>query len=280
MAKWRDIKLNNRSFRSFGFFLKKGVPSYDFANPEIKTIPVEGSVTGSAVWKDDNKSIERTYSFRSIPSEVPFGDESRLRKEFSDWINELKMSSQQVEVRDSENNGYFTYGVISKIEPLTRNFEKCYDFSISIICLPYWYSDEGYNKISKTFSTSDSYQDKRMWLYNTENFVAFPLITISFAPTGNNSIILKTFKAEYTTDVGELVNQFKITNINGNITIDSEQKRSYKTVSNGFIPQDYLLDLANFPTFPFFIKGKNKIEFETTGTGVFTVDVYPRWRCY
>lgn len=276
LAKWRDIELNGRTFRSFGFFLKKDTPSYDFTSMSIKSYAVQGSVTGQSITLDTPQNIERTYNFRSIPSEVKISDESRFKSEFTDWINALMISSQNIQLKDSDKKGYFTNCVISKITPLIKNFDKCYDFSITLICKPYWYADEGETLITKTFSTSDSAQDKVLWLYNPEIFRAYPLITIQFSGSSSNGLLIKTFNAGYSTYVGDLINQFQVLNIESRITLNSENKRSYK----GAQPQDHKLNLQDYPTFPFFEKGKNKIEFETSGQGNFEVIIRPRWRCY
>lgn len=258
MDKFRDITFNGRTLHSFGFFLKKGTPIIDFPPREVSTTLIAGSVVGDAITdKGTYGNIERTYSFRTIPSQMPKAGEGEFLKSFIEWAKDNRDSYGKL--YDTARRGYFCNAFLKEITDFQKN-GKFYDVTLKFSCQPYWYLESGMDAIIKTAAASAT---TTFYLRNPESFTAYPYFKITLGSGASSA-------QGFSLTVNDRT--LAITGVTDYIEIDSELMNVFK----GIDPKNNLVTGLDFPEF---VEGDNEIEFTTTSSVGWTIECIPRWRC-
>lgn len=264
MANFRTIEFNGRTFQSFGFFLKKDNDYIDFADLNVETKQVEGSLNGadlSSAVSEEN--IERIYTFKTIPTKLPYQNEAKFLKVFVDFItgsrNDYKI------LKDSARKGYYCYAFLKSVSSIKKQFDGCFEISVTFSCRPYWYREIS-DDIELVINNNPN--PVSVPVYNPEKFTAYPYIKIQIEnpPSGvvNNGMFIQN-GTDY----------FDVIKINDYIELDSEKKNAYK----GTVGQNNFVDLLNYPEFPKIKPGQNTLIFTTHSNAKYTITIKPRWRC-
>lgn len=261
MAKFREIEFNDRSFFDYGFYLKKGTPYIDYPELSYDVEEVEGAANGAELTGSlTAQNIDRTYTFKSIPTKIPHKNESKFLKVFTDFL--MTSRDGYKKLKDSTRRGYFCYAFLKSVSSLTKSFDGCFEISVTFSCRPYWYRE--FEPIQKTMTTSTSRVIK---LYNPEVYTAYPYIKVELQEeqaTENNGLY-----------INDGTNTFEVFDIDGYIEIDSEKKNAYK----GNLPKNSSTNLKDYPNFPKLKSGENVLTFTLKSSGTYTITVVPKWRC-
>lgn len=261
MDKFRDITFNGRTLHSFGFFLKKGTPIIDFPPREVSTTLIAGSVVGDAITdKGTYGNIERTYSFRTIPSQMPKAGEGEFLKSFIEWAKDNRDSYGKL--YDTARRGYFCNAFLKEITDFQKN-GKFYDVTLKFSCQPYWYLESGMDTIKKISPSTSPFSFD---LVNPESFTSYPYFKLSFS-----SATVSAPTVTLTVNDNSLV----LTGITDYIEIDSEIMQVFK----GNVPKNNVLSSTSIPKLPEFKSGINEITITPTDPARWTVECVPRWRC-
>lgn len=257
MADFREIVFNGHSMLDFGFYLKKGAPAITVPKRNVKIVSIPGSIVGDTFVDDGNyPNTNITYSFRSVPSKIPTDNEDILLKELTEWLN--KSSSKYVKVYDTIRPGYSRRGILTNISDITKNFEGCYDISLTFSVQPYWYSNLGQEaRMYSAFTQENTYP-----VYNPEKYRSYPYIKISNLDTTDG----------FTITIGS--RSLQISQVNGYVEIDCETGEVYKgnTPKNQYVTGNKRLYLA---------AGSNEIEITpASNTPRYQLELTPRWRCF
>lgn len=256
MAIKRDIVFNNRALSSFGFLPLVTSTFVDFPNRQAQEKKIDGSVVGSVINdKGSYGNITREFSFRSVPSKVPYETETEFIKAFIDWSGDHR--AQYGKLYDTTRRGYYCNAFIKDISNLTRNFEKCFDVTITFSCQPYWYLEVGQNAI-----TSSGTGTQTITLINPEKYTAYPYIKVKpessdmqgFSISANNITMTASKTGSYLEFDSEIMNVFR-----------------------GAEPKNYLISGSRFIRFS---PGENTLTFVPIDTTInWDIEVIPRWRC-
>lgn len=244
----RDIVWLGQSMRDWGFYMMKNQPLVFSPTRNFEVVTVEGSPIGSRVVDTNTEeNIPMTFNFRSVPSKLPIGDEELFLESFYEWINQGQVEYEKL--YDTTKRGYFYRAWLTEVGELIRNFKGCYDISLSFSCLPYLYSDEGY----EVMTIPEFSGNKTIDLYNPERYTAYPYIKVT--NTQNTA--------------GFTLGNLTVSNVDGHVIIDSEKNFIHKTA-------DPLFNLTS-GDLPVLSPGKNQLTFSST-SGSFIIEIYPRWR--
>lgn len=262
MDNFRTIEFNKRNFKSFGFYLKKDVPLYTFPELNYEEATIAGAVNGvDLLGSFSEENIERTYTFKTIPSKIPYSEDKFL-KVFLDFVNTSRKGYKKL--KDSAKPGYYCSAFLKSVGEIKKEFPGCYEISLTFSCRPYWYKENA-EEVTQLFISPN--EQKWIPLNNPERFSAFPYVKIERIYEGsetNNGVMI------YDGDTW-----FEVLSIDGYIELDCEKKNAYK----GSTPQNQRTNILTYPEYPKLIAGNNTWFFNfKKSNGAYRVTIKPRWR--
>lgn len=264
MANFRDIIFNGRSMNSFGFFLKKDISIIDFPETGLESVEIEGAVNGGVLGGNEEfKEVEKTYTFKTIPSKIPYPEEKFI-KVFTDWLQSNRDGYK--ELQDTAKKGYFRKAWLKNVSDFKKSYSGCYEISLTFSFKPIWFSFGGQKPIKKTI-TGAGLTPIEIELTNPEKFKAYPIIKISASDTTvtNGAAIL----------VDDQQTALRINHFDGDVVINSETKKIdfplWVNVNNQQTLSGYGL--------PYFKAGENTLIFVGTNGITYDLEIIPQWGC-
>lgn len=171
-------------------------------------------------------------------------------EEFARKLAEWLVTEEYGIFRDTYNNGYFRYGIVTEISDIIGVESDVYETEITFNFQPFLYSDEGQNLLTYS-STNNSISAT---IINPENVASEPVIKI--IGSGNFTLTING-------------KNIYLTNAENFIIIDKPKEDVYDNNGscNGKI---------NAVELPIFKTGTNTIA--VTGNNAFTLEITPNWR--
>lgn len=242
--KFHTFEFNGHKLSELGAVITQR-PTYSIAVHDINFVEIP-FVSGDIVVDNKKyKNISYKVPIRAVPSLCNLSVED-FTKKLSEWLD----FGDYLIYRDTYNDGYFRYAIITAIEPVVAIFKDVYETSITFNFKPFLYSDKGLQTISKASANNAI----TMKLINPEKWESEPIIRIN--GSGN-----------FTVAVGSTT--LALTNVNNYIVIDKTKEDVY---DSGGSCNDKLSALK----LPCFSTGENNISI--TGSSSFSVDIIPNWR--
>ena len=247
----RNLIFNGKDLLSFGFTFKEK-PSRSVAERDLELVEVYGADGAEILDSGGYKNVEEQYTINSIPELNLKRSEQHIVDTLIDW---LYSDGEYKILRDTNNEGRFTYAVFKSPEKIENIAKGLHDTTITFSRKPFWYTDSGqepivYENNSKSISVS---------LRNPEAYSSLPLIKVTAKDSFALNVNGTTMKVKSGEGVGEMI-------------FDSEKLmvlRNGIEVSN-LISGDY---------FPISKPGENTITVTSnTSNPITKLEIVPRWR--
>lgn len=263
MANFRDIIFNGRSMNSFGFFLKKDISIIDFPETGLESVEIEGAVNGGVLGGNEEfKEVEKTYTFKTIPSKIPYPEEKFI-KVFTDWLQSNRDGYK--ELQDTAKKGYFHKAWLKNVSDFKKSYSGCYEISLTFSFKPIWFSFEGQKPIETTISGGS---EQSIIITNPEKFKAYPIIKINVNDTSVTDNGLRI-------SVSGQGSGININHIGAEVVINSETR---KVTSTGFLLSPNAPPVSGYDL-PYFKQGQNTILITGKSGFIYEITIIPQWGC-
>lgn len=244
-----DLNFNGQSLNEKGFAIKT-YPKYKIAERDISFEAITG-LSGDVI--TDNmrfKNVEMTYEINSIPYLTPFENPQDVIRDLANWLTSY--DGKYKILSDDYNKGYFCKAICTSIGEITNVYSKYIDTVLTFNREPFWYSDKGQEKITRT--------ETEFEIRNPESFQSEPLIRIY----GKHALILNVNGKDY---------KFNIPTGNPYIDLDTEMQSAFCNKNN-------LNNDVYFDYMPTLKPGVNNIliSLNSDSSNYEKTEIIPRWR--
>lgn len=241
---FKDFSFNGFKLSELGAVIRQR-PTHIISLPSLDFIEKPFKSGDEIINYGRYKNLSYKIPIRALPSFCDLTLEE-FTKKLSEWL----VTENYGIYRDTYNNGYFRYGIVSEISEVISVESDVYECEITFNFQPFLYSDEGQNLL--TYLSTNNLIN--LTLINPETVPSEPTLKI----TGSGNFVMAVNGKN-----------IYLTGVENYIIIDKKREDVYDANGscNGKI---------NAVELPFLTAGENTISI--TGGSAFTVEITPNWR--